>query len=53
MLSNTFAGIAPSSAPAFIVSQLVGTGVAILAIRLLYPFGGDAAAVGVEPSGEP
>lgn len=36
-LSDTFAGIAPSSAPAFIVSQLVGAALAVGLIRLLYP----------------
>jgi glycerol uptake facilitator-like aquaporin len=36
-LSNTFAGIAPSSAPAFVVFQLVGAAIAIAAIRVLYP----------------
>jgi glycerol uptake facilitator-like aquaporin len=51
-LSNTFAGIAPGSAPAFIVSQLVGTGVAILAIRALYPVMVDAAQRAVVPHGE-
>jgi arsenate reductase len=51
-LSDTFAGIAPSSAPGFIISQLVGTGVAILAIRLLYPVMVDAAQRAVVPHGE-
>lgn len=37
MLSNTFAGIKPSSAPAFIGAQLVGTVVAIGLIRYLWP----------------
>ncbi|HEY6638459.1 MAG TPA: MIP/aquaporin family protein [Solirubrobacterales bacterium] len=37
MFSDTFAGIAPSSVPAFIVAQLVGGAVAIGAIRILYP----------------
>ena len=37
MFSNTFAGIAPASAPGFIVAQLVGGVVAIAAIRVLYP----------------
>ncbi|HVW47222.1 MAG TPA: MIP/aquaporin family protein [Solirubrobacterales bacterium] len=37
MLSDTFAGIAPASVPAFIVFQLVGAGVAIGVIRVLYP----------------
>jgi glycerol uptake facilitator-like aquaporin len=37
MFSNTFAGIAPVSVPAFILAQLVGGVCAILAIRALYP----------------
>jgi arsenate reductase len=37
MFSNTFAGIAPASAPAYIVAQLVGGAVAIATIRALYP----------------
>lgn len=36
-LSDTFAGIAPSSAPMFIAMQLVGTVVAFGLVRLLYP----------------
>ncbi|MFO7590338.1 MAG: MIP/aquaporin family protein [Acidimicrobiia bacterium] len=36
-LSDSFAGIAPSSAPMFIVMQLVGAIVAFGLIRLLYP----------------
>ena len=36
-LSDTFAGIAPSSAPAFIAAQLVGAVLAIGLIRLFYP----------------
>jgi glycerol uptake facilitator-like aquaporin len=36
-LSDTFAGIAPSSAPMFIAMQLVGTAVAFGLIRLLFP----------------
>lgn len=36
-LSNTFAGIEPSSAPMFIVMQLVGMGLAYFLIRFLYP----------------
>jgi glycerol uptake facilitator-like aquaporin len=36
-LSDTFAGIAPSSAPAFIASQLVGAALAIVLIAGLYP----------------
>ena len=37
MLSDTFAGIAPESAPAFIVAQLMGAAIGYLLIRLLYP----------------
>ena len=37
MFSNTFAGIAPASVPAFIVAQIIGGLVAIGLIRSLYP----------------
>jgi len=37
IFSDTFAGIAPASAPAFVVAQLVGGIVAIGLIRMLYP----------------
>jgi glycerol uptake facilitator-like aquaporin len=37
MFSDTFAGIAPASAPAFILAQLLGAATAIAAIRVLYP----------------
>ena len=37
MFSDTFAGIAPSSAPAYVVAQLVGGLGALGAIRALYP----------------
>jgi arsenate reductase len=36
MFSDTFAGIAPSSAPAFIAAQIVGGGVGLAVIKLLY-----------------
>ena len=36
-LSDTFAGIEPASVPAFIVAQLVATGIAIVLIRVIYP----------------
>ncbi len=36
-LSNTFAGIAPSSAPAFVVAQLVGGAIGLGAVLVLYP----------------
>ncbi len=37
MFSDTFAGIEPASAPAFIAAQLAATAVAVGLIRLLYP----------------
>lgn len=36
-LSDTFAGIEPASAPAFVIAQLAATGLAIALIRLLWP----------------
>ena len=37
MFSDTFAGIAPASAPAFIAAQVVGGTLAIALIKVLYP----------------
>ena len=37
MFSNTFAGIAPSSAPVFVGAQIVGGLVAVGLVRVLYP----------------
>ena len=37
MFSNTFAGIAPSSAPSFIGAQIVGAVMALAVIAMLYP----------------
>jgi glycerol uptake facilitator-like aquaporin len=37
MFSDTFAGIAPSAVPAYVVAQLIGGAAAILTIRALYP----------------
>ncbi|MGQ0679092.1 MAG: aquaporin [Actinomycetota bacterium] len=36
-LSDTFAGISPASAPAFLAAQLAGLALAVAAIRALYP----------------
>lgn len=36
-LSDSFAGIAPASAPAFVVAQLVGGALAAALVRVLYP----------------
>jgi hypothetical protein len=37
MFSDTFAGIAPSSAPSFIAAQVIGGVVAVGVIKVLYP----------------
>ena len=37
IFSNTFAGIAPSSAPGFIAAQLIGAAIAFLLVRWFYP----------------
>jgi glycerol uptake facilitator-like aquaporin len=55
MFSNTFAGIAPASAPTFILAQLLGTACAILALRVLYPdvTADEAANVVLPHNGQP
>jgi arsenate reductase len=35
--SDSFAGIAPSSVPAFVVAEVVGALIAVVLIRVLYP----------------
>ena len=37
MFSDSFAGIRPSSAPAFVAAQVVGAGLSVSAVRFLYP----------------
>ena len=37
MFSDTFAGIAPASAPAYIAAQVIGGALAVAVIRALYP----------------
>lgn len=37
MFSNTFAGIAPSSVPPFLVAEVIGAALAVGAIKVLYP----------------
>jgi glycerol uptake facilitator-like aquaporin len=54
MFSDTFAGIAPASVPAFVVAQLVGGAVAIGVLRVLYPdITPDEAAEVMVPHEEP
>jgi glycerol uptake facilitator-like aquaporin len=51
MFSDTFAGIAPASAPGFVIAQLAGAAVAVATIRALYPgTGPETAADVVVPS---
>jgi len=54
MFSNTFAGIAPASVPGFMIAQLIGGALAILALRALYPdvTPADAAEVVVPHEGQ-
>ena len=47
MFSDTFAGIAPASVPAFVSAQLAGGLLAYAAVRALYPDVGPAAAADV------
>jgi arsenate reductase len=48
-ISNTFAGIRPSSAPAFIGMQFLGGVLAVSVVRVLYPYVADSAADVVLP----
>ena len=52
VFTNTFAGIAPSSAPPFIVAQLVAGLLAVLLVRTLYPTMGMAPGDVVVPHGD-
>lgn len=36
-ITDTFAGIAPEDVPAFLIAQLLGTALALAALRVLYP----------------
>ena len=50
-LSDTFAGITPASAPAFVAAQLAGAALAIAAVRVLYPAVAEVAPDVVVPHG--
>jgi arsenate reductase len=47
MFSDTFAGIAPSSVPSFIIAQILGGALAVVVIRALYPDVTPAAAADI------
>jgi glycerol uptake facilitator-like aquaporin len=49
MFSDTFAGIAPASVPAFVLAQLIGAGLGAGLVLALYPDAGDSAADVVLP----
>ena len=53
MFSDTFAGIAPSSVPAFVIAQTVGGVLGFLVVKLLYPgmTRGEASEIVVPHSG--
>ncbi len=47
MFSATFAGIAPASVPGFMAAQIIGAGLAVVIIRILYPALTAAAAASI------
>lgn len=51
-LTNTFAGIAPSSAPMFIAAQLAGAAIAVPLIRVLYVERRECSAKDAPPQGD-
>jgi glycerol uptake facilitator-like aquaporin len=53
IFSDTFAGIAPSSVPAFVLAQLVGGAVGLALVLALYPDAADAADDVVIPHDSP
>lgn len=48
-LSDTFAGIKPNGAPAFMAFQIIGMVIAVLAVRALYPDAAQRAEMAVVP----
>jgi glycerol uptake facilitator-like aquaporin len=50
--SDTFAGIAPGSVPAFVIFQVVGATVGVVLLTVLYPAAGEAADKVVVPHTE-
>jgi glycerol uptake facilitator-like aquaporin len=48
-LTDTFAGIKPSSVPVFVFFQLVGAALAVVVVRVLYPTVSDVAADVIVP----
>ncbi len=52
-LSDTFAGIKPTTTPAFVAFQIIGMAVAVLAVRALYPDARQRAAAAIVPHDAP
>lgn len=50
MFSDSFAGIAPSSAPGFIIAQLIGGGIGYLLVRYFYPLSRSADSTVLAPA---
>ena len=50
MFSDTFAGIAPGSVPLFVAAQVVGAGVGLALVKLLFPDASAAAGRAVVPA---
>ncbi len=53
MFSDTFAGIAPASVPLFVLAQVVGAGVGLALVRLLFPDVSAAAGRALVPHADP
>jgi arsenate reductase len=51
MFSDTFAGVAPASVPAFVIAEMVGMVLAVAAVRFLYPDVDEHAVEVVVPHG--
>lgn len=51
-LSDTFAGIAPESVPLFVVAQVIGCALAVVAMRVLWPDVGTVAGEVLQPHEE-
>lgn len=53
MFSESFAGIAPSSVPGFVVAELVGAGIGVAIHRALSPAADEAPIGSISPSNQP
>ncbi|GAB7191688.1 aquaglyceroporin AqpS [Kineococcus sp. NUM-3379] len=53
VFSDTFAGIAPGSAPGYVAAQLLGAGVGVALVLALYPDAPDSAGDAVVPADVP